>query len=150
MVGEGVIGLSSYWRSVYAAAVYRTGGFSRIIVSGGPPSDSVAAAMKRMLIASGVPASAIELETASYSTRTNALNVADMLRGEHARRVLLTSDYHMYRASRAFAKIGLEVSPRPVPDAIKQSQGWMDRWTVFLQLSKETAKIAYYNARGWI
>ena len=65
-------------------------------------------------------------------------------------KVLLTSDYHMFRAYRAFRKAGIDVQPRPFPDAIKQSMSRMNRWPVFLGLCTETTKIAYYFMRGWI
>lgn len=150
MLEPGVIGLSSYWRSVYAVRAYQSGGFQRVLVSGGPPDNPVSAAMKQFLECSAVPPGAITAETQSGSTRENALRAAALLRGDPGPDVLLTSDYHMYRARRAFEKAGLRVAPRPFPDAIKRGQSWSGRWPVFLELCVETAKIGYYYARGWI
>ena len=65
-------------------------------------------------------------------------------------KVLLTSDYHMYRAHRVFAKQGIQVEPRPIPDVLKRGAGWRGRWPAFLDLLTESAKILYYRARGWI
>jgi uncharacterized SAM-binding protein YcdF (DUF218 family) len=73
-----------------------------------------------------------------------------MLRDTPERKVLLTSDYHMFRAFRAFQKAGLNVLSRPIPDARKRAARWLYRWWVFLDLSSETMKIVYYRARGWI
>jgi hypothetical protein len=56
----------------------------------------------------------------------------------------------MYRAQRAFKKAGLDVLPRPFPDVRKRAQAPLGRWEAFLDLTKETAKIAYYYLRGWI
>ncbi len=147
-----MIGLSSYWRSVYAARVWKEGGFSRIVVSGGRTAGGVVIAeqMREFLVFRGVPAAAVLLETQSKSTRENALYTAKLLSGTAGRKVLLTSDYHMYRAYRTLRKAGLEVEPRPIPDAAKRIDGWMHRWDVFLELSTEAVKSLYYYARGWM
>ena len=150
MLDNGVIGHSSYWRSVYAARAYQSGGFRRIVIAGGPVDDPVSVAMGHFLVCSGVPADIIRTEQGSNSTRENALYVARLLAGDGSRKILLTSDYHMYRASRAFAKAGLQVVPSPFPDVIKAGQRWTGRWPAFLELCDETIKIAYYYARGWI
>jgi uncharacterized SAM-binding protein YcdF (DUF218 family) len=148
-----VLGESSYLRAVYAVWAYKEDRFKEVLVSGGRvrgSKQSEASLMRDFLTASGVPASAIRLETGSTSTRENALGVGRMLAGEPGRKVLLTSDYHMFRASRAFRKAGVEIAPRPFPDAIKRSSHWAGRWTAFLALVEETVKIGYYFARGWI
>jgi len=153
MLDHGVIGVSSYWRSVYAARAYHDDGFRRIIVSGGPagdPTTPVSAAMRDFLICEGVPAEVITIEAESDSTRENAVRTARLLEGDTSRKVLLTSDYHMYRASRAFAKAGIRVAPRPFPDVVKMAQRYEGRWPGFLMLCLETAKIGYYRLRGWI
>jgi len=147
---SGIIGLNSYWRSVYAIRAYASGDFRRIIVAGGDPSMPVSVPMKRFLVCHAIPQEAIVTETQSRSTRENALEVARLLGNDTTRKVLLTSDYHMFRARRAFAKVGLTILPRPIPDSIKASQSWLNRWPVFLTLCGETAKICYYYARGWI
>jgi uncharacterized SAM-binding protein YcdF (DUF218 family) len=150
MLDDGVIGLNSYWRSVYAARAYQKDGFHRIFLSGGTPDNPTSAAMKQFLICLGVPAEAITTETQSGSTRENALYAAKMLAGDHSRKVLLTSDYHMYRAVRAFRKAGLVVAPRPFSEARKRAANWRLRWEVFVDLCVESVKIVYYAARGWI
>jgi len=45
-------------------------------------------------------------ENYSRSTRENALNTARLLAGDTGTLVLMTSDFHMYRALRAFRKAG--------------------------------------------
>ena len=147
-----VIGASSYWRSVYAVRVWREGGFSTVIVSGGPGGGELAISerMRDYMVSQGVPAAAIRVETASASTRENALFSKPIIESLPGRKILLTSDYHMFRAYRTFRKAGIDVEPRPLPDALKQIGSWETRWSVFVNLCTETFKIVYYFARGWI
>ena len=106
--------------------------------------------MREFIVRSGVPAEVVTTESASLSTRENALYTARLLSGDGSRKVLMTSDYHMLRASRAFSKVGLVVEPRPIPDALKRASRWRGRWAVFLDLSTESLKLGYYYARRWI
>ena len=148
---DGVIGQDSYWRSTYAAFTWADGSFHRVIISGGGNQQSpIAGPMRDFLEYRGVPGTAIQVETRSQNTHENALNVKELLTGVSGRKVLLTSDYHMFRASRAFKKAGLDVQPRPFPDAGKRASTWAGRWPAFLDLAEETVKIAYYYLRGWI
>jgi uncharacterized SAM-binding protein YcdF (DUF218 family) len=142
----GIIGESTYWRAAYALMVYREGGIRRIVLSGA----GAAAGMQTFLIFQGVPADSILLETSSTSTRENALYTSRLLVGQPGRMILLTSDYHMFRASRAFRKAGLAILPRPFPDALKRATRWRNRWDVFQDEVIETAKILGYFVRGWI
>ena len=147
-----VIGFSSYWRSVYALRVWRQGGFRNVVVCGGGKNQqgSAAAQMRDFMVTQGIPAAAIQVETQSRNTRENALNSKALLDQLPGRKILLTSDYHMFRAYRTFRKAGIDVWPRPFPDALKQSSSLANRWQVFVGLCTETAKIGYYFVRGWI
>jgi uncharacterized SAM-binding protein YcdF (DUF218 family) len=136
----------SYWRAIYARLAWERGGFRQIVVAG----RGVAPLMRDFLITHGVPAEVIRVEDASASTRENALYVARMLAGVPGRKVLVTSDYHMFRARRAFEKAGLHVVPDPFPDARKGYNHWQNRWGIFLNLCAETVKIGYYRMKGWI
>ena len=137
-------------RSLYAVRAYRERGFPLVVVSGGAGSPAVASSMRDFLQSQGVPASVLRVEERSRSTRENAQYVSELLKATPGRKVLLTSDYHMYRALRAFHKAGLDVAPHPVPDAFKRSGTLEGRWAAFLDLAGESAKIGYYWARGWI
>jgi uncharacterized SAM-binding protein YcdF (DUF218 family) len=147
-----VIGAASYWRSVYAVRVWRDGGFREIIVCGGPGGGDVTTSeqMRDFMVSQGVPSAAIHVETASHSTRENALYSKPLIDRIPGRKILLTSDFHMFRAYRVFRKAGIELDPRPIPDAGKQIGSWQNRWPVFVNLCAETIKIGYYFARGWI
>jgi uncharacterized SAM-binding protein YcdF (DUF218 family) len=149
---EDVIGWSSYWRSVYAVRAWREGGFREVVVTAGSMNGQLPAAerMRDFMASQGIPASAIRVEGAAQSTRENALKSKVLLDNLSGRKVLLTSDYHMFRAYRVFRKAGIVIEPRPIPDALKQT-GWLrNRWPVFLGLCVETGKIGYYFVRGWI
>jgi uncharacterized SAM-binding protein YcdF (DUF218 family) len=147
-----VIDWSSYWRSVYAVRAWRDGGFHEVVVTGGSLGGETPAAerMRDFMVSQGVPATAILVEGESHSTRENALKSKALLDQLVGRKVLLTSDYHMFRATRVFRKAGIDVAPRPLPDAGKQINSWPHRWPVFWGLCLETVKIGYYYARGWI
>lgn len=144
---NGSLGESTFWRCVFAVDVWRDSSFKRVILSGDPVTT---AAMRDYLAWRGIPAEAMIVENRSFSTRENALNTAKLAARMDGPFVLLTSDFHMWRASRAFAAAGLSIRPRPCPDAFKRSQNWRNRWTVFLNLAEEFSKIGYYRARGWI
>jgi hypothetical protein len=56
----------------------------------------------------------------------------------------------MYRAARAFRKVGIEVTSAPFPYVLKRTGAWTERWSLFLELVMETAKIVDYRVHGWI
>jgi uncharacterized SAM-binding protein YcdF (DUF218 family) len=147
---DGMIGESSYWRTVYAVRAWREGGFQEMILVGGPPESPVAKAMQQFAVAQGVPERATRIETESRSTRENALYAKHLLGDRPGRKVLLTSDFHMFRAYRAFRKAGLDVEPRHAVDILKRAQRWQNRWPLLLDLGLETVKIGYYRIQGWI
>lgn len=140
----GYISYSTYWRARYAVRAWNGGGFKTIVVSGGGPS------VTEFLAAEGVPRGAILAEWHSASTRDNGLHTRSLLSGVPGRKVLLTSDFHMYRALRVFQKLGVQVEPEPVPDVLKLSQHWYGRLSGFQTLVVETAKILDYRMHGWI
>ena len=133
-------------RCLYAVRAYQAGGFRKIVLVGYQTSEH----MRRLLMAEGVPAEVLATEEASQSTHENALNTVRLLAGDTGSRVLLTSDYHMFRAVRAFRKVGMNVLPLPIPDARKRATQWLRRWPAFVDEATESAKIVYYFVRGWI
>jgi uncharacterized SAM-binding protein YcdF (DUF218 family) len=140
------IGQGSYWRAIDAIYVWRHGHFRTILLSGLHSAETV----KPLLVASGVPESAIVVENRASSTRENALFVKPVLAGLPGPFVLLTSDYHMYRASHCFAREGIAVETLPAPDLLKRSNTLVLRWQAFWDLATEFVKIAYYRVKGWI
>ena len=133
-------------RCLYAVRAYRAGDFHKIVLVGVRTSDH----MRRLLIAEGVPAEFLVTEDASRSTHENALYTARLLASDTGSKVLLTSDYHMFRAVRAFRKAGMNVLPRFIPDARKRATYRLLRCQAFLDEATESLKIVYYFVRGWI
>lgn len=145
-LSDGFPAESTMLRCMYAVSAYRSGHFRRIVASGFRTSLH----MRSLMASEGVPAEAILTEDESTSTRESALKVARLLAGAAGPKVLLTSDYHMFRAARAFRKAGLEIRPFPIPDAGKRAVRLLGRWPAFLDEAAETGKIAYYSLRRWI
>ncbi len=148
----GFPGRSTYWRAVYATSLWKEGRFSRILISGGsaPGEPELASAVARFLVSEGVLPAAIQTESASTTTRENAREVRKMLRHEHGAILLMSSDFHMRRASGVFHRTGIDAVPCPAPDAIKQYYDWTERCSLFWRLCQETIKLGYYALRGWI
>ena len=106
--------------------------------------------MQKLIVFLGVPAEAVTVETLSTSTHENALLSIPILNRLPGKKVLLTSDYHMFRALRVFHKAGLDLQGWPYPDTGKMAASWSGRWPAFLEVLDELVKIAYYKAQGWI
>ena len=142
----GVMDATTYWRCFMAALYYREQPYNQIIVSG---KDS-APGMRDFLVFNGIPADRIRVEDRAANTHENAAFVAPMLAGAQGRIVLLTSDSHMFRARRCFAREGVGVEALPVPDVIKRAGEYSARPQLFIGEVRETASIVYYWYRGWI
>lgn len=143
---DGLLARNSYLRSVYATRAWRQGGFRKVVVCGRDAGSS----MKDYLLYAGIPDGAIVWENRSMSTRENALYAAELLRDDPGRKVLLTSDFHMFRSVRVFRKAGLVVEPRPLPDGRKRYFGYSQRWGILIDLIEESVKTGYYWVRGWM
>jgi len=134
-----------YLRVRHASALVRGGQVRAIVLTGSGVGGDSAEDMKREALASGVPAAAIVLETASTSTRENVLFAAPIVRAQGWRRIaLVTNESHLPRALGIARKVMPDVEwiPAPVPDA--GSPGRARR----LRL-EETLKLLVYKARGW-
>jgi uncharacterized SAM-binding protein YcdF (DUF218 family) len=147
---DGMIGRSTYLRAQYAVRIYREGGFHTIVLCGGGSPETVAHSMEQYLLFNGVPKTAIVTEDKSMSTRENALFAKPLLATLQGRKVLMTSDFHMRRATRVFRKVGIEVEPRPIPDGLKRASNWRSRWGIFQDCVMESVKMAYYRLHGWV
>jgi uncharacterized SAM-binding protein YcdF (DUF218 family) len=142
---NGGISYSSYWRARQALLAWQTGGFKKIVISGGGGPGIL-----DFLIAYGIPRNAIIAEWQSTSTRENGIEVTRLIQGMPGRKVLLTSDYHMYRALRVFRTLGIAVTPMPTPDVLHATDHWNGRFPAFETMLVESGKIVYYRLRGWI
>ena len=130
-----------------AARVYAARAHERTLVvccggrrwEGGVEAD----VMGRELVLQGVPAQAIVRERCSLSTRENARFAREALARrsrEHEPIVLVTSDWHMPRASALFRAAGFVVEPVPTTQpsvawrarmwrsARERAAWWLDDW----------------------
>lgn len=142
---DNVMGLISFGRALYGYRAWRDGHFHSVVVCGGQ-----AAAVSQFLTAYGVPRDRIVLEERAVSTRECALQTKQLIASWPGRRVLVTSDVHIFRAKRAFRAAGLPVDARPFPDLLKHWNGQVLRIPESRILFAEIGKIGYYRMRGWI
>jgi uncharacterized SAM-binding protein YcdF (DUF218 family) len=141
----GGISYSSYWRARQALFAWQTGGFKKIVICGGGDPGIL-----NFLLAEGIPREAFITERISFSTRENAIETARLIQNLPGKKVLLTSDFHMYRAIRVFRKLSIEAAPMAVPDVLHSTEHWNGRFQAFETMLSESAKIVYYAVRGWI
>jgi uncharacterized SAM-binding protein YcdF (DUF218 family) len=142
---NGGISYSSYWRARQALVAWQKGSFKKIVITGGGGPGIL-----NFLVAEGIPRQAMMAEWKSTSTRENAINTGRLIEHMPGNRVLLTSDFHMYRALRVFRKLGIHAAPMAVPDVLHSTEHWDGRFSAFETMLVETVKIGYYAMRGWI
>jgi uncharacterized SAM-binding protein YcdF (DUF218 family) len=157
-----VVTTPSAMRALETARVYRLLGDPLVVVSGGitendAKSISEADAIRAAIIALGVPADRIVLESESRNTHDEAVALKRMLAERRIDRfVIVTSAIHMGRSLAAFAVEGLH----PVPSAAPIYQDRSDAPfaltpnEVSLEIGNavvyEWGARAYYWWRGWI
>jgi uncharacterized SAM-binding protein YcdF (DUF218 family) len=144
------LGYDSYLRTVYASWVLHSRRFPWVVVSGG---NGLAQEMKAYLVSSGVPAASVLEEPNSQSTFENAIYTKDLLQSRNLLMssgtiVILTSDYHSWRARRVFERLGMHVRAIPVPDVAKRSSSRTYRWQGFFTLLDEFGKDIAYGVTG--
>jgi uncharacterized SAM-binding protein YcdF (DUF218 family) len=120
---QATIGYDTYLRTAYAAWMLKAFKFQTVIVSGG---GGLAEGMAKFLNGQGVPASSILLEPRSQSTAENALYVKRLLQQQgipiaSSTIVIVTSDYHSFRARLLFKHYGIPVRVMPAPDVVKRA-----------------------------
>jgi uncharacterized SAM-binding protein YcdF (DUF218 family) len=94
-----VLGGGSHERPERAAELFKARAAPRVLITG-EGDDGI---NRQALISNGVPASAIEVESKSTTTRENAEFSIKLLRAENVRSVILvTSWYHSRRALKTF------------------------------------------------
>jgi uncharacterized SAM-binding protein YcdF (DUF218 family) len=142
---RGGISFSSYWRAREAIFAWQTGGFKTIVVTGGGGPGIL-----DYLIVEGIPREAIVAEWRSSSTRQSGIETARLIQAMPGKKVLLTSDFHMFRALRVFRKLGADVTPMAVPDVLHSTEHWNGRFSAFETMLVESVKIVYYGLHGWM
>lgn len=152
---------SSALRVLETARLYRLLAPRKVIVSGGntnhiSPVWSEAKAMEAALVALGVPADRIVVESRSQTTREQVIELRPILESLGARTfVLVTAPTHMRRSMRAFES--QQLTPVPSPSAMFSDEDeirWMvpkrDALLISDSAAYEYAAFVYYWARGWI
>ncbi len=154
-VGEsGKAGGGFQERVTQAVELYRAGYAPRLIFSSGYVFTlREAEVMKAVAVDNGVPAEAILLEEAAKNTYDNVVLTRQILDQHGWDRILLVSSpYHMRRATWAWQKLapGIEVVPTPVP----QSQFYTHARGASLEqirgILHEYVALLDYWRRGWI
>ncbi|HYW91997.1 MAG TPA: YdcF family protein [Gammaproteobacteria bacterium] len=149
-------------REWQAARLYHAGKAPLVIASGGRlpwlgVNTPEAVAMRKFLVALGVPAGAIVLETHSRTTRQNAVDVKPILERLDVHKVLLvTSALHMPRALATFRGEGIDAVPaptdfdvRPRPYNLLSFLPDSDALANSAQALHEYAGMFVYHLRGW-
>lgn len=158
-------------RVLHALRLYRADKAPVIIISGDAPGEMsetprpgydpepAIPAAEVLLREWGVPAEAILAETASRSTRDNAMNIKRLANERGFQHLLLvTSALHMPRALAAFKATGLQAVPAPTDYHADYREGI--EWRSFLPYSgslaattaclREYLSLLYYGWRGWL
>ena len=148
-------------RTLEAVRVFRLIDAEWVISSGGraypdDPNEASGITMRDTMVALGIPAARLLVETDSRSTHDEAVIVAPMLRNldvEHV--VLVTSGTHMRRSLGAFRAQGIRAIPAIARDPLA-AIAWSD-WVLPSNLGlwksssviHEIMGLVYYTARGW-
>lgn len=144
-----------------AATLYKAGRAPLIVLSGAALDGKLSEAqmMANELKQQDIPASAMLLETRSFTTHENALYTADELKRRHIDRILLvTSALHMPRAMAVFRKQGISAiaSPSP-PQIVVPNDPDFSFWQPSMRaleasrsIVKEYVGLLVYWIRGWI
>ena len=157
------VSASSALRAMEGARLYQLLNDPIVIVSGGtnPRAGLLtpeSKAMRDALVELGVPSQKILLESDSFNTHDQALNVPPMLAAAGIERFLLvTSPTHMRRAYFSFKEQGLD----PIPAiSIQHSETGsfssnsivpdLDALAVSQSALREWMGLIYYTLRGWI
>jgi uncharacterized SAM-binding protein YcdF (DUF218 family) len=103
-------------RTICGADLYQQGAAGRLVMTGGGmrifggPGVKVAPAMKAWAVQLGVPPDAILVDEEARTTYENALGTRRVL-GQARSILLVTTAYHIPRATALFQKQGFEVTP---------------------------------------
>ncbi|HJO39526.1 MAG: ElyC/SanA/YdcF family protein [Vicinamibacterales bacterium] len=156
-VGEsGQAGGGYQERVAIAAALYREGHAPNVVFSSGFAFFlKEAEVMRTLAVSLGVSPSAITLEQEAASTNENVTYVREILDRRGWQRILLVSSpYHMRRATLTWRKLApeVEVVSVPVPQSrfYRHSSGGGASLEQIRGILHEYAAIAFYWWKGWI
>ncbi|MEO8681193.1 MAG: YdcF family protein, partial [Vicinamibacterales bacterium] len=154
-VGEsGKAGVGVQERVSQAVALYKGGYAAHIIFSSGYVFTlREAEVMKAVAVDNGVPAGAILLEERAANTLENVTFTDRILREHHWNRILLVSSpYHMRRATMTWRKQAPDVTVTPTP--VTQSQFYLHSNGAdadqIVGILHEYLAIVQYRWKGWL
>jgi uncharacterized SAM-binding protein YcdF (DUF218 family)/glycosyltransferase involved in cell wall biosynthesis len=137
-----------------AVDLYRAGYAPYLVFSSGYAySFKEAESMRDLAIAQGVPPSAIVLEQRANNTYQNVKYVDDILRDHKSKSILLVSSpYHMRRATMVWHKLAPDISVTPTPPPRSQFYDHTRGATFeqFRSILYEYLAILGYWQRGWV
>lgn len=151
-------------RLIHTLELYQRGVIKKILLSGGSgqligKKDAEATYVAPFLERMGVPAEDIILEDTSRNTWENAKNTAVILQRDYpgATCLLLTSAWHMPRASACFRKAGLSIDNYPIDYFSETGRHWAEwaflpdpqgfaKWEALI---KECIGIIAYRIKGY-
>lgn len=147
---QATLGYDTYLRSTYAAWILQSEKFQYVVVTG---AGGLAEGMARLLVQNGVDPHSILTERNAESTYQNAIFTRRILQAQYQGRplppvVVLTSDYHAWRALLTFHHCGFRAQAIPIPDLIKRSSLRTFRLTGTQYLLSEWIKDAFYLLSG--
>jgi uncharacterized SAM-binding protein YcdF (DUF218 family) len=135
--------------------LYRAGWAPRLIFSGAArhEGESNAAMMRRMAVGEGVAPAAILTEPAGEDTLGNAVFSRALMETHGLRSaILVTSPYHLHRASLTFEGVfreaGIRVIGRPAPDGAWRKISWWTRPDTRELTMRELEKLGYIAITG--
>lgn len=115
VLGGGDVGTAR--RAEHGAALYRAGYAPYILCTGGaavPGGGTEADRCAQVMAAQGIPPAAVWREAASRSTAENARATATLMAAQGWRdAVLVSDDFHLWRARWLFERQGVRVYPSP-------------------------------------
>ncbi len=153
-------------RVLKAATLFHSQRIDKILLSGGNASITTkqppeAVLLKRFLLSLNVPDSCIITENKSRNTHENALYTKNAIESGFSRQaqgLLITSAYHMSRATACFQAQRICITPCPVDFYVPQlktdigslivpSVEALSKWDILLH---EWLGLLYYKTRGFI
>jgi uncharacterized SAM-binding protein YcdF (DUF218 family) len=151
-------------RVLHTIQLYKSGKIKKIIISGGSGlllGDTISEAeeLAKVFLLCGVPEQDLILEKKSVNTRENALLTKELIDQKNMKGsyLLITSAFHMRRASLCFNKVGLKTDVFPVdfyteqrrfsPDMLLPNEHALSKWTI---LSHEILGVITYKVMGYI
>lgn len=113
---ERVVAGVALWRQGVAPLVCLTGGQSPRARDNVPEAVAMASRAREL----GVPDAALRVESASRFTKENALRVAELLRADGVRRVVVvTQPFHLRRAVLWFRRVGFDARGWLIADSVQ-------------------------------